>query len=82
MGFDVKSIQKWVGHKSMDTTLQWYGAAKDKEAKQEISDGLKDIYIPKNINTNNVSNKWAGSNESEDKDIINGMKKDEFVDNS
>ncbi|MCR5203619.1 MAG: site-specific integrase [Lachnospiraceae bacterium] len=56
MGFDVKSIQKWVGHKSMDTTLKWYGAAKDKEAKQEISEGLKDIYIPKNISTNNISN--------------------------
>ena len=41
----------------MDTTLKWYGAAKDKEAKQEISEGLKDIYIPKNMNTNKIDNK-------------------------
>ncbi len=37
--------------------------------------GTKIFVYFKNINTNNISNKRAGSNESEDKDIINGMKK-------
>lgn len=40
---DVKSIQKWVGHKDIDTTLRIYAKVKDKEAKKEISTGLSDI---------------------------------------
>ncbi len=42
-GMDVKSIQKWVGHKDIDTTLRTYAKVKDKEAKKEISTGLSDI---------------------------------------
>ncbi|MCR4945453.1 MAG: site-specific integrase [Lachnospiraceae bacterium] len=39
-GMDVKSIQKWVGHKDIDTTLRIYAKVKDKEAKKEISDKM------------------------------------------
>lgn len=35
-GMDVKSIQKWVGHADIDTTLRIYAKVKDKEAKNEI----------------------------------------------
>ena len=40
-GMDVKSIQKWVGHADIDTTLRIY--AKVKEAKKEISNAMNDI---------------------------------------
>ena len=49
MGFSIKSIQKWVGHKDPETTMKWYAAAKDKESKQEVSEGLKDLYIPNSL---------------------------------
>ncbi len=42
-GMDVKSIQKWVGHADIDTTLRIYAKVKDKEAKQEISDTMNNI---------------------------------------
>ena len=42
-GMDVKSIQKWVGHADIDTTLRIYAKVKDKETKKEISDTMKDI---------------------------------------
>ena len=42
-GMDVKSIQKWVGHKDIDTTLRIYAKVKDKEAKREISKAMTDI---------------------------------------
>jgi len=42
-GKDVKSIQKWVGHADIDTTLRIYAKVKDKEAKQEISDAMTSI---------------------------------------
>ena len=47
MGKDIKAIQKWVGHADIATTLKWYAKVKDKETKQDISEGLKDIYQPK-----------------------------------
>ncbi len=34
-GMDVKSIQKWVGHADIDTTLRIYAKVKDKESKRE-----------------------------------------------
>ena len=40
---DVKSIQKWVGHKDIDTTLRIYAKVKDKEAKREISKAMTGI---------------------------------------
>ena len=40
---DVKSIQKWVGHKDIDATLRIYAKVKDKEAKREISDKMNGI---------------------------------------
>lgn len=40
---DVKSIQKWVGHKDIDTTLRIYAKVKDKEAKREISSKMNGI---------------------------------------
>ena len=32
----LKSIQKWVGHKDIDTTLRIYAKVKDKEAKRDL----------------------------------------------
>ena len=40
---NIKSIQKWVGHADIDTTLRIYAKVKDKESKIEISDVMKDI---------------------------------------
>ncbi len=42
-GMDVKSIQKWVGHADIDTTLRIYAKVKDKESKREISETMKEI---------------------------------------
>jgi integrase len=42
-GMDIKSIQKWVGHKDLDTTLRIYAQVKEKEAKREILDKMKEI---------------------------------------
>lgn len=42
-GMDVKSIQKWVGHADIDTTLRIYAKVKDKEAKKEISNTMNGI---------------------------------------
>lgn len=42
-GMDVKSIQKWVGHADIDTTLRIYAKVKDKESKREISETMKSI---------------------------------------
>lgn len=39
-GMDVKSIQKWVGHADLDTTLKIYAKVKDKESKEGISKAL------------------------------------------
>ncbi len=47
MGFDIEKIHKWIGHKDIKTTLIWYADAKAKEAKQEISEKLKDLYTLK-----------------------------------
>ena len=47
-GMDVKSIQKWVGHKDIDTTLRIYAKVKDKEAKREISKAMTGIIPLKN----------------------------------
>ena len=46
-GFDVKRIQKWVGHADIETTLKIYAKVKDKEAKQEILNGMDGIIKPK-----------------------------------
>ena len=42
-GMDVKSIQKWVGHADIDTTLRIYAKVKDKAAKKEVSDTMNNI---------------------------------------
>jgi hypothetical protein len=42
-GFDVKRIQKWVGHADIETTLKIYAKVKDKESKMEISNAMNDI---------------------------------------
>lgn len=42
-GMDVKSIQKWVGHADIDTTLRIYAKVKDKESKKEISETMTGI---------------------------------------
>lgn len=47
-GMDVKSIQKWVGHADIDTTLRIYAKVKDKEAKREISNTMNEIISLKN----------------------------------
>ena len=40
---NVKSIQKWVGHADINTTLKIYAKVKDKEAKRAISNTMNDI---------------------------------------
>ena len=42
-GYDIKSIQKWVGHADYDTTLKIYAKVKEKEAKNEILKGMIDL---------------------------------------
>lgn len=42
-GLDVKSIQKWVGHADINTTLKIYAMVKDLTAKKEVSDVMKNI---------------------------------------
>jgi len=49
---DVKSIQKWVGHADIDTTLRIYAKVKDKEAKREISDAMNGIISLKDYSSN------------------------------
>ena len=44
---DVKSIQKWVGHRDINTTLKIYAKVKEKEAKMKVSDTMKDIIMLK-----------------------------------
>ena len=51
-GYDVKYIQKWVGHKSIDTTLKYYTKAKDSEAKEKLSDGMAKL-LPSKYNHSN-----------------------------
>lgn len=36
-GMDVKQIQKWVGHKDLETTLKIYSKVKTEQSKVEIS---------------------------------------------
>ena len=52
-GMDVKSIQKWVGHADIDTTLRIYAKVKDKESKKEISDAMTGILPLKDYTDNN-----------------------------
>ena len=47
-GMDVKSIQKWVGHADIDTTLRIYAKVKDKESKKEVSEAMNGIIPLKN----------------------------------
>ena len=47
-GMDVKSIQKWVGHADIDTTLRIYAKVKDKESKKEVSETMNGIIPLKN----------------------------------
>ncbi|MBP5607640.1 MAG: site-specific integrase [Lachnospiraceae bacterium] len=55
-GMDVKSIQKWVGHADIDTTLRIYAKVKDKEAKREISDTMCGIIPLKDYTDSNNNN--------------------------
>ena len=52
-GMDVKSIQTWVGHADVDTTLRIYAKVKNKEAKQEVSDTMAGMIQVRNYNTTN-----------------------------
>lgn len=42
-GKDIKSIQDWVGHADVDTTLRIYAKVKDKEAKRDVSDTMTGV---------------------------------------
>ncbi|MBQ9503758.1 MAG: site-specific integrase [Lachnospiraceae bacterium] len=42
-GMDIKSIQQWVGHADINTTLKIYTRVKDQQAKKEISETMTDI---------------------------------------
>ncbi len=45
-GVDVKTIQKWVGHADINTTLKIYAKVKDKEAKKQASESMDDLILP------------------------------------
>ena len=49
-GLDVKSIQKWVGHADIDTTLRIYAKVKEKEVKEEISRSMSERIHLSNCN--------------------------------
>lgn len=55
-GHDVKSIQKWVGHADIDTTLRIYAKVKDKASKLEISDSMSGKIQPKKYNESDIEN--------------------------
>ena len=42
-GFDLKSIQNWVGHADINTTLKIYTKVKSDDAKKEISAGMQNV---------------------------------------
>ncbi len=42
-GFDVKSIQQWVGHKTIETTLKYYAKSKEMDSKIEILGTMIDM---------------------------------------
>ena len=52
-GMDVKSIQKWVGHADIDTTLRIYAKVKEKEAKKEISSSMNSVFKARKYSQNN-----------------------------
>lgn len=52
-GLDVKSIQKWVGHADIDTTLKIYAKVKDKDSKREVLNTMTNVLT--------VSNNLAGA---------------------
>ncbi len=60
-GNDVKSIQKWVGHADINTTLRIYAKVKEKDAKKEISDAMTDIIQIKNYTNEQPINNSMGS---------------------
>lgn len=49
-GFDIKTIQKWMRHTDINTTLAIYAKVKEKEAKKEIAEKMIDM-LP--VETNN-----------------------------
>lgn len=49
-GMDIKSIQKWVGHADINTTLKIYAKVKEKEAKQQISNAMTNVLPLKKYN--------------------------------
>ena len=51
-GMDIKSIQKWVGHADLDTTLRIYAKVKEKESKREISTSMNTLIQPKKYSDN------------------------------
>lgn len=49
-GKDLKSIQEWVGHKDINTTLKSYTKAKEKESKLQISNTMANVIPLKKYN--------------------------------
>lgn len=45
-GYDLKGIQKWVGHADISTTLKIYTKVKENIAKLEISQGMDSFMKP------------------------------------
>ena len=50
------SIQKWVGHEDIDTTLRIYAKVKEKEAKKEISSVMNNLIQPKKYSNDQETN--------------------------
>lgn len=55
MNLDIKTIQKWVGHADIDTTMRIYAKVKDKESKMEVSDTMKNTLGLKNYSSSETT---------------------------
>ena len=63
IGMNIKAIQKWVGHKEIETTLKIYARVKDKEAKEEVSKKMSNILDQRlpDIRSINTDELYSGS---------------------
>ncbi len=56
-GVDLKSIQKRVGHKDIETTLKIYAKIREKKAKEELTRKLNDMLPMKKYKPEDKSKK-------------------------
>ena len=61
-GVDVKTIQKWVGHADINTTLKIYAKVKDNDAKKQASESMDDLFLPEDEDESNNETSIPSSN--------------------